>query len=90
MPTHAQEAIFTAERVGSKLRADHPTRGVKIARRFTPLGGAQPGQGGATGAVHRSIVDRQLAGANGPLHGLRVVDLTRVWAGPLVARRASG
>jgi hypothetical protein len=27
--------MFTATQVGAKLRADHPIRGVKIARRFT-------------------------------------------------------
>ena len=35
MPTHAQGAIFQVIGVGSKLRADHPQTGVKIARRRT-------------------------------------------------------
>ena len=35
MPTRAQGTIFRASRVGAKLRADSPSTGGKIARRFT-------------------------------------------------------
>ncbi|WP_244536106.1 hypothetical protein, partial [Hyphomicrobium sp. NDB2Meth4] len=35
VPTHAPRAMFSAQGVGSKLRADYPQQGVKIACRFT-------------------------------------------------------
>ncbi|WP_210186539.1 hypothetical protein, partial [Hyphomicrobium sp. NDB2Meth4] len=37
VPTHAPRAMFSAQGVGSKLRADYPQQGVKIACRFTRI-----------------------------------------------------